>query len=211
MNDLTHDYLLSGEFPYGLAEVEVLSYEERKKLLVRHLKRYSIRRGDFTLKSGKKSSWFIDSKITACHPQGMIIVASMIVDHLAPEINAIGGLTMGADPVSFITAAIANVRGRPTFTYSVRKEIKDHGAGGQIAGLLPVGALCAITEDTVSRGTSMLAAYSATIAAGGQVLLATAIVDRGGTVTSLMRQYEVDFVPLVTAPELGFDYEGGEI
>lgn len=198
---------LSDDFPYDLAEITSLSVAARTDLLIKHLDRYSIRRGEFTLKSGRTSNWFIDSKATACHPQGMLLVTSLIIDLLPPEVNAIGGLTMGADPVAFTTAAIANCIGRGIFAYSIRKEVKDHGAGGRVAGFLPSGAICAIVEDTVTRGTSMLEALDATIGSGAKVAMATAIVDRGGTVGSLMDERGVFFNPLVKAPDLGFEYE----
>ncbi len=208
-NELSVSNLLDDRYPIGMSEVLSQSSEARKSLLISHLEQFSIRRGDFVLKSGKKSSWFIDSKMTACHPQGMLLVASLMIELLSDEINAIGGLTMGADPVSFTVGAIANTIGRNLFTYSVRKETKDHGAGGRIAGMLPIGATCAITEDTVTRGNSMFEAYKVTEANGAKVKIALAIVDRGGTVEEMMAQNSVHFIPLVTAPELGFGYESG--
>ena len=80
--------------------------------LRRHLLKHSVRRGDFTLKSGRKSSWFIDSKQTVCRPEAMMSVADGVLSVLPDEATAIGGLTMGADPVAFITAGVAACRGR---------------------------------------------------------------------------------------------------
>ena len=84
-------------------------------------------RGDFTLKSGRKSSWFIDSKQTVCRPEAMLLVADAVLSVVPAEATAIGGLTMGADPVAFVTAGVAATRGRPLKAFSVRKEVKDHG------------------------------------------------------------------------------------
>ena len=99
-----------------------------------HLLEHSVRRGDFTLKSGRKSSWFIDSKQTICAPEVMLDVATLLLEQVPAEATAIGGLTMGADGVTFISAGVAASQGRPLRAFSVRKEVKDHGAGGRIAG-----------------------------------------------------------------------------
>ncbi|HXR53606.1 MAG TPA: hypothetical protein VN793_01035, partial [Acidimicrobiales bacterium] len=126
--------------------------------LAAHLLAHSIRRGTFVLKSGKTSDWFIDSKQTVCRPEAMLLVADAVLDLVPPEATAIGGLTMGADPVAFVTAAVAASRGRPLRAFSVRKETKDHGGGGRIAGALDRGDKVVVTEDTVTRGTSLLEA-----------------------------------------------------
>jgi orotate phosphoribosyltransferase len=99
-----------------------------------HLLKHSVRRGDFVLKSGKRSSWFIDSKQTACRPEGMLLVAQAALSVIPHDATAIGGLTMGADPVAFCIAAVGATQGRNLKAFSVRKEVKDHGGGGRIAG-----------------------------------------------------------------------------
>ena len=108
------------------------------------------------MKSGRKSSWFIDSKQTICAPEVMVDVADLLLDKMPSDATAIGGLTMGADGATFITAGVAATRGRMLRAFSVRKEVKDHGAGGRIAGSLLPGDRVVITEDTVTRGTSLL-------------------------------------------------------
>jgi orotate phosphoribosyltransferase len=80
--------------------------------LRQHLLAHSVKRGDFTLKSGRKSSWFIDSKQTVCRPEAMVLVAEAVLSLVPDEATAIGGLTMGADPVAFVTAGVAATRGR---------------------------------------------------------------------------------------------------
>jgi len=84
-----------------------VSGAERYPELRAHLLEHSVRRGDFTLKSGRKSSWFIDSKQTVCRPEAMLLVADAVLSVIPAEATAIGGLTMGADPVAFITAGVA--------------------------------------------------------------------------------------------------------
>jgi len=176
--------------------------------LRRHLLEHSVRRGDFTLKSGRKSDWFIDSKQTVCRPEAMVAVANGVLSVLPGDVTAIGGLTMGADPVAFVTAGVAACRGRMLKAFSVRKEAKDHGGGGRIAGALDPGDRVAITEDTVTRGTSLLEAARVVRDAGGVPVLLVAVVDRGGTVEAMAAAEGIPFRSLLTAPDLGFEYEG---
>ena len=173
-----------------------------------HLLKHSVKRGDFVLKSGRRSSWFIDSKQTICRPEAMVLVAEAVLSVVPAEATAIGGLTMGADPVAFVTAGVAATRGRPLKAFSVRKEAKDHGGGGRIAGALDPGDKVVVTEDTVTRGTSLLEAAHAVHEVGAEVILLVAVVDRGGTVEAMAAAEGLPFRAIVTAPDLGFDYEG---
>ena len=173
-----------------------------------HLLAHSVRRGEFVLKSGRPSSWFVDSKQTACRPDGMVLMVDAVLAVLPDDVTAIGGLTMGADPVAFATAAAGNLRGRSLKSFSVRKEAKDHGAGGRIAGVLEPGDRVALTEDTVTRGTSLVEAARAVRAVGAEPIIMVALVDRGGTCAAMAEAEGIAFRALVTAPDLGFDYEG---
>jgi orotate phosphoribosyltransferase len=176
--------------------------------LRQHILDHSVRTGDFVLKSGRKSSWFIDSKQTVCRPGGMLLVADAVLDAIPGDASAIGGLTMGADPVAFVTAGVAATRGRALKAFSVRKETKDHGGGGRVAGALDAGDKVVVTEDTVSRGTSLLEAVTVVRAAGADVVLALAVVDRGGTASAILGDQGVPFRALLTGPDLGFEFDG---
>src|SRR6202166_93539 len=175
--------------------------------LRQHLLDHSVRTGDFVLKSGRRTTWFIDSKQTVCRPDGMLLVADAVLAVLPEEATAIGGLTMGADPVAFVTAGVGATRGRALKAFSVRKEAKDHGGGGRVAGALDPGDKVVVTEDTVTRGTSLLEAVEAVRAAGAEVVLALAVVDRGGAAADLLGGQGVSFRALLGAPDLGFDYD----
>ncbi|HZU80201.1 MAG TPA: orotate phosphoribosyltransferase, partial [Acidimicrobiales bacterium] len=163
--------------------------------------------GDFVLKSGRRSTWFIDSKQTVCRPDGMLLVAEGVLGVLPEDATAIGGLTMGADPVAFVTAGVAATKGRALKAFSVRKEAKDHGGGGRIAGALDPGDKVVVTEDTVTRGTSLLQAVEAVREAGAEVVLAVAVVDRGGAAGTLLAEHGVPFTALLGAPDLGFSFD----
>jgi orotate phosphoribosyltransferase len=174
--------------------------------LRRHVLEHAVKRGDFVLKSGARSSWFLDTKQTACRPDGIIAIANAALEVIPPTITAIGGLTMGADPVAFGIAAIAAERGRSLRSFSVRKEAKDHGVTGRIAGALLPGDKVVITEDTVTRGTSLLEAARVVREFGAEPVMILVIVDRGGTCAALAQAEGIAFHPLLTAPDLGFDY-----
>lgn len=192
-----------------LTDVVMRSDEELLGALREMLLSRSVLIGDFVLKSGKSSSWFVDAKTTVCTADGMLLVGALMLRKMPLETSAIGGLTMGADPIAFATAAFASALGRKLSSFSVRKEVKDHGGGGRIAGVLSPGDLVVVTEDTATRGTSILSAVEAVEEVGAQVVAATAVVDRGGTVGELLAKRDIPFFPLVTAPELGLSYEGG--
>jgi orotate phosphoribosyltransferase len=174
--------------------------------LIDHLLAHSVRRGDFVLKSGKTTTWFLDTKQSACRPDGMLLIAEAALALLPPEATAIGGLTMGADPLAFGIAAIGATRGVNLRSFSVRKEAKDHGVTGRVAGALLPGDKVIITEDTATRGTSAMEAVEAVRAFGAEPIMILAIVDRGGTVGAMAHDAGLAFAALATAPELGFPF-----
>jgi orotate phosphoribosyltransferase len=171
-----------------------------------HVLEHSLKSGTFTLKSGQSSSWFLDTKQTACRPEGIVLVAQAALEILPIEVTAIGGLTMGADPVAFGIAAVAATRGRMLRSFSVRKEAKDHGITGRLAGALLPGDRVAIVEDTVTRGTSLFEAVEVVRSFGAEPIFITVIVDRGGTCAQMAKDAGIAYVPLLSAPDLGYDF-----
>jgi orotate phosphoribosyltransferase len=171
-----------------------------------HVLAHSVKHGDFTLKSGAKSTWFLDTKQTACRPDGIVLVAQAALTVIPDEATAIGGLTMGADPVAYGIAAVAATQARGLRSFSVRKEAKDHGVTGRVAGALLEGDKVVITEDTVTRGTSLMEAVEVVRAFGAEPVLITVIVDRGGTCGALAEAAGIAYRPLLTAPDLGFGF-----
>lgn len=177
-----------------------------REALRAHVLAHSLRIGEFTLKSGRRSNWFLDAKQTACRPEGILLVSEVALSLLPDDATAIGGLTMGADPVAFGVAAVAATRGRALRSFSVRKESKGHGVTGRIAGALLPGDRVVITEDTVTRGTSVMEAVEVVRGFGAEVVLITVLVDRGGTCAALAAEAGIAYAPMLTAPDLGFDY-----
>ncbi|GDX26159.1 orotate phosphoribosyltransferase [Actinomycetes bacterium] len=171
-----------------------------------HVLRHSLKTGSFTLKSGANSSWFLDTKQTACRADGVLLMADVALSIIPSDVVAIGGLTMGADPVAYGIAAVAATRGRNLRSFSVRKEAKDHGVTGRIAGALMPGDKVVITEDTVTRGTSLMEAVDAVIAFGAIPIFITVVVDRGGTCAAMAAERGIAYEPMLTALDLGYGY-----
>ncbi len=174
-----------------------------------HVLEHAVKTGDFVLKSGARSNWFLDTKQTACRADGIIAVTDAIVEMFGDElgtIDAIGGLTLGADPMAYGVAAVLATRGFDVRSFSVRKEVKQGGVTGRIAGALQPGDRVLVTEDTTTRGTSLIEAVDQIEAYGAHPVFMSVIVDRGGTCAAMAAARGIDYRPLLTAPDLGFDY-----
>ena len=185
---------------------ELPPLDSAREALRRHVLAHSLKTGNFTLKSGRASTWFLDTKQTVCRPDGILLVADLALTLIPEDVTAIGGLTMGADPVAFGIAALAAQRGRQLRSFSVRKEAKDHGVTGRIAGALQPGDRVAVVEDTVTRGTSIFEAVAAVRAFGAEPVFITVIVDRGGTCAEMARDAGIAYEPMLTAQQLGYDF-----
>lgn len=180
-----------------------------REVLRAHVLLHSVREGEFTLKSGAKSSWFLDTKQTACRPDGVIAMTDALIEVFGEDlrgIDAIGGLTMGGDPVAYGAQAVAATRGHHLRSFSVRKEAKLGGITGRIAGALQPGDRVLVTEDTTTRGTSLMEAAEQIAEFGAEPVLMTVIVDRGGTCAAMAAEAGIDYRPLLTAPDLGFPF-----
>ena len=155
---------------------------QRDRERLKHLlKTHSLMFGDFTLASGKKSSFYFDSKKTTLRPEGAYLVASEML-HVLQERGiaapAIGGLTLGADPIVCPIAALSHGTDQPMRAFIVRKETKGHGTTRQIEGDLDAGCDVVVVDDVVTTGGSTLKAIEAAEAAGHRVVAVLCIVDR---------------------------------
>lgn len=141
----------------------------------------SVERGDFVLASGARSTYYIDCRRTTMSAEGQALVGEAGLKAIRDakwEAEAIGGLTMGADPVAYAVAA-ASFRNPPIIDgFSVRKETKAHGTGRRIEGNFATGARVVIVEDVITSGGSALQAAAAVTEAGGVVVGVLALVDR---------------------------------
>ena len=135
-----------------------------------------------------------------------MLVADVALALIPADATAIGGLTVGADPVAYGVAAVGATRGRSLRSFTVRKEAKDHGVTGRVAGALEAGDRVVITEDTVTRGTSLFEAVEVVRAYGAEPVLITVIVDRGGTCGAMAAAAGIPYAPMLTAEDLGFGF-----
>ncbi len=174
-----------------------------------HVMEHSVKTGTFLLKSGATSDWFLDAKQTACRADGIVAVADAVVEVFGDElaqIDAIGGLTLGADPMAYGVAAVLATRGYQLRSFSVRKEPKPGGIAGRIAGALEPGDRVLVTEDTTTRGTSLIEAVDQIVEYGAEPVFMSVVVDRGGTCAAMADERGIDYRPLLTAPDLGFGF-----
>jgi orotate phosphoribosyltransferase len=149
--------------------------------LVALLRERSVRTGRFTLASGRTSDLYIDARQTTLHAEGAALVARLVLARLRPEVVAVGGMTLGADPIACATAALSmGALGRPVHAFLIRKATKDHGTGQRIEGLAnaPAGSAVCIVEDTTTTGSSLLDAVAAAREAGLHVVQCVTVVDR---------------------------------
>ena len=181
------------------------SESDSKQQLVEHLRTHAVRTdGPFTLRSGATSDWYIDARQTTFDGAGAIVVGAAVVEVLDPEITAVGGLTMGADPIAVATAAVAATGGRPLRAFSVRKEAKDHGTGGRIVGPVDLDDVVAVLEDTTTTGSAMFEAMDALTDAGIRIIQVITLVDRSnGVAANKVGAAGIPYVALVTPSDLG--------
>lgn len=170
-----------------------------------HLRTHAVRTdGPFTLRSGEVSDWYIDARQTTLDGAGATLVGEAILDLLPASVDAIGGMTMGADPIAIATAVVANLGERRLAAFSVRKEAKDHGTGGRVVGPVHPGDLVAIVEDTTTTGGALAEAIVAVREFGLEVEMAISLVDRSsGKVAGAMADQGVRYRALFTPGDLG--------
>ena len=151
--------------------------EHLRELLIRH----SLMFGEFTLSSGRKSRYYFDSKKTTLLPEGAYLVAREFLRTIRSHgivAEAIGGLTLGADPIVCPVAALSHIEGPPLRAFLVRKEAKGHGTERSIEGNLEPGCRVIVVDDVVTTAGSTLHAIGAARAAGFSVVAVICLVDR---------------------------------
>jgi orotate phosphoribosyltransferase len=149
--------------------------------LVHLLASRSARRGEFTLASGRPSSLYIDARLTTMSPEGLTIIGSLGVQalkHAQWNVQSVGGLTLGADPIAYAIAYASAGSDAPIRAFTVRKETKGHGMGRLIEGPFQPGDVVAVIEDVITTGASALKAARAVSDAGGIIAGILALVDR---------------------------------
>jgi orotate phosphoribosyltransferase len=158
-------------------------HERHRARLLELLKTLAYEQREVTLSSGLKSNFYIDCKQAVLGAEGHFLVGSLMGDVIreqAPEVEAVGGLTMGADPLASAVATMSYLAGRPLQAFYVRKEPKGHGTGQWLEGIksLRPGMPVAILEDVVTTGGSAMKAIARAREFGLKVALTIGLVDR---------------------------------
>lgn len=183
------------------------SSDAARDALIAHLGEHAVRTdGPFTLRSGEVSSWYIDARQTTFDGTGAWIVGRAVLAEVPENVDAVGGMTMGADPIAVATAIASAEAGRSVGSFSIRKEAKDHGTGGRLVGPVSAGSRVVALEDTTTTGSALVEAIETLLASGVEVVKAIALVDRSGDVArDRVEALGIPYVALVTPADLGVE------
>ena len=179
-----------------------------REALIALLKRDALRTGTFTLASGRTSHYYVDGRNVTLSAEGAAQVGAGVLALIAdlPEVVAIGGLTMGADPIVGAALAVAGAGARPSLQgFLVRKEAKGHGTGKLVEGPLKPGTEVVIVDDVATTGGSSLQAVAAVEAAGCKVRRVVVILDRLEGASAVFEGRGLDFRSMVTIRDLGVE------
>jgi orotate phosphoribosyltransferase len=179
-----------------------------RQQLVALLKREALRIGPFTLASGRSSHYYIDGRKVTLSAEGASLIGRGMLDLLAsyPDVAAVGGLTMGADPIVGATLAMAPAHGRESLRgFLVRKEAKAHGTASLIEGPLEAGSNVAIVDDVATTGGSSLRAIEAVESLGCKVAVVAVILDRLEGAAEAFAASGYPFRSLLTIRDLGVE------
>ena len=161
--------------------MENSSRAQLKEKLFELLNKEALKRGKFVLSSGKESNYYLDGRVITLAPEGAYLVASIILDMVKDEtLDAIGGPTLGADPIAGALAALSYINEQPIKTFIVRKQAKEHGTQRQVEGpQLKKGGRVILIDDVATSGKAILEAKQALDKIGVIADKAIVIVDRG--------------------------------
>jgi orotate phosphoribosyltransferase len=157
-----------------------LSLQDMRKRFFALLQEEALKKGDFTLSSGKKSGYYLDGRVIPLTPEGAFLTAGIFLEMLKDALpDAVGGPTLGADPIAGALACLSHLRGTPVKTFIVRKASKGHGMQRQIEGpSIARGAEVVLVDDVATTGGALIEAKTALDNAGITVSRALVIVDR---------------------------------
>lgn len=151
-----------------------------REQLIEHIRAEAVFHGDFTLTSGKKATYYVDLRKVSLDHRVAPLIGQVMLDLIAdvPTVRAVGGMTMGADPVATAILHQGAARGLAYDAFVVRKEPKDHGRGKQVEGPDLSGQRVIVLEDTSTTGGSPLAAIDALLKVGAEIAAVAVVVDR---------------------------------
>ena len=176
--------------------------------LIALLQRDALKTGTFTLASGRTSHYYVDGRRVTLSAEGAALIGAGVLDLLAdlPDVSALGGLTLGADPIVGAVLAVAGARGLHDWRgFLVRKEAKAHGTGQLVEGPLQPGTRVVIVDDVATTGGSSLQAVAAVESLGCRVARVVVVLDRLEGAAEAFAARGLDFRSLVTIRDLGVE------
>jgi orotate phosphoribosyltransferase len=185
-----------------------------KQALIDLVRRKALKFGQFTLASGKKATYYLDGKQVTLDPTGARLVGEGLLDLLAagfpsPSAGslpaAVGGMSIGADPITAAVVTMSGVRGTPIVGFMVRKESKGHGTNQFIEGPVQPGDTAVIVEDVVTTGGSSLQAIQRAEAFGLKIVGVLAIIDRMEGGAQAFAQAGYPFASLLSIRDFGIE------
>jgi orotate phosphoribosyltransferase len=174
--------------------------------LIEQVRKNALKFGDFTLASGKKAKYYLDGKQVTLDAEGARLIGNGILDVLAGEMPvAVGGMSIGADPITAAVVTLAGVRGLPLKGFMVRKEAKGHGTNRFIEGPVKAGDRVVIVEDVVTTGGSSILAIERCREVGLVVDRVVAIIDRMEGGREAFAKLEIPFESLLSIRDFGIE------
>jgi orotate phosphoribosyltransferase len=174
-----------------------------RQRLIELINELSVVHGEVTLSSGIKANYYVDLRRTTLHHEASKLIGSLMLEMLRDngikDIDAVGGLTMGADPVA---AAIMHA-GENIDAFVVRKQAKEHGMGRRVEGPEIAGRKVVVVEDTSTTGGSPLTAAEAVKEAGAEILCIATVVDRDTGAREVIEKAGFKYLPLISLGDLG--------
>ncbi|MCA9191594.1 MAG: orotate phosphoribosyltransferase [Planctomycetales bacterium] len=177
-----------------------------RQRLIELVKKYALQFGQFTLASGKQASFYLDCRKITLHPQGAVQIGAGMLQLLHSNLpDAIGGMAIGADPISAASITLAGLQDIELLGFIVRKEAKQHGTGRQVEGPIAPGMRAVIVEDVVTSGGSALKAVEAVREFGMSVDRILAVVDRLEGGREAIEAAGLQLQTLITVRDLGIN------
>ncbi|MFP7761559.1 orotate phosphoribosyltransferase [Marisediminicola sp. LYQ134] len=175
--------------------------------LIEHISAGAVFHGDFTLTSGKKATYYVDLRKVSLDHRVAPLIGAVMLDLIAevPDVDAVGGLTMGADPIAAAVLHQGAARGLTYDAFVVRKEPKDHGRGRQVEGPDLAGKRVIVLEDTSTTGGSPLAAIAAVEKVGATVAAVAVVVDRATGAREIIENAGYRYLAAIGLADLGLE------
>ena len=185
-----------------------MSYD--RNALLDLIRTEALQRGEFTLASGKKASYYLDCRNITLHPKGANVIAAGMLDVIESAgalPDAVGGMAIGADPITASIITLAGQRDLSLKGFMVRKEPKGHGTGKQVEGPVQPGQQVVIVEDVITSGGSAIKAVEAAQQFGLVVQRVVAIIDRLAGGEEAFRAKGLELITLSTIRDFGIEPE----